>query len=235
MIKFKDIPISVIQEIASYAFGKKEWITSEIEVTYQPYIPEWYEDAEEFFEAKFTGYFAGDREAEYRVRLYPDFDVYMWYTYEHRNEKNILHSVSNQSFIQDLLQPYKKQITNLGINGLYYIVFDKKYNRFETDFSNRGLKFFDDDNEYIIPLNVALFKIIGTVYSDYSYDFDTKLHVNGFFKHDNSTVYDCWQNYYNPSVVTFGFDNPNDSFTSLLKQNNVAINENEKLLILKIK
>jgi hypothetical protein len=108
MTEFKNIPIEIVKEIATLAFHSKDWVTSEMEVKYQPYIPEWYEDAEEYFEATFTGYFAGNSTAEYRVKLYPNWNVYLWYTYNKTDEKNIVHYVSNQSKIQELLNHYKK-------------------------------------------------------------------------------------------------------------------------------
>lgn len=101
MIQFNDIPIQTIKDIAVLAFGHKEWITSDINVRYQPYIKEYFEDADEYFEATFDGYFAGNTTAKYKVRIYPNYDIAVWYTY--KEEKNKLLHCSNQKQCQQIL------------------------------------------------------------------------------------------------------------------------------------
>jgi len=106
MSKFKDIPENVLKEIAALAFNSNDWITSEIDVSYQPYRPEWYEDADEFFLMKFTGYFAGEKTAEYKVYLRPTLNVSLFYSY--KEETNIPLCVSNQNKIQNILNQFKE-------------------------------------------------------------------------------------------------------------------------------
>lgn len=105
VLDFKHIPHEVIKEIAVLAFHSKEWISSDVKVTYYPYIKEHYEDAMEYFQATFTGLFAGNNTAEYVVRLYTTFDVSIHYSYK-GDSSRLLH-VSNQNRIQELLQPFK--------------------------------------------------------------------------------------------------------------------------------
>jgi hypothetical protein len=105
-MSFKDIPIDILKEIAELTFcDNRRWVTSEINVRYNEFIPEHYEDASEYWEMIFDGYFAGDNTAKYEVRLYPNFDVFIWYSY--KEEKNIVHHPSSQSKVQELLNPHK--------------------------------------------------------------------------------------------------------------------------------
>ena len=97
-LEFKNIPHINLMEIAELAFGHKEWITSDIIVRYNPYVWEDYEDAREYFELKFEGYFAGENKAKYKVEIYPNRNVYIWYTY--KEEINKLLHLSNQQKIQ---------------------------------------------------------------------------------------------------------------------------------------
>lgn len=56
--------------------------------------------------------------------------------------------------------------------------------------------------------------------------------VEGFFKHDKSENFDCWKNYYDPKVVTYGCDTPLESFETLMKSLNI---ENDKHWLVLIK
>lgn len=103
-IDFKDLPIDIVDEIARLAFGHKEWITSSVSIRYQPHMKEHYEDAEEFFEATFEGYFMADKTAWYKVQLRPTRDIAMWYSFG--GENNQLLHVSNQFNIQRVLSEY---------------------------------------------------------------------------------------------------------------------------------
>ena len=94
-----------LKEIAALAFGHKEWITTGITVRYNPHIKEHYEDADEYFEMNFEGYFAGNNKAFYRVQLRPSMNVALWYSY--KEEKNKVLHTSNQSKIQNILSKYK--------------------------------------------------------------------------------------------------------------------------------
>lgn len=101
---FSKIPQEVIKQVAELAFVRKESITSDMKIRYMPYVKEHLEDADEYFEALFEGYFAGDNKAFYRVQLRPSSDVAMWYSY--KEEKNVVMHVSNQRQIQKLLSKY---------------------------------------------------------------------------------------------------------------------------------
>ena len=104
-INFSKITEVDLKEIAVLAFGHKEWITTGITVRYNPHIKEHYEDADEYFEMNFEGYFAGNNKAFYRVQLRPSMNVALWYSY--KEEKNKVLHTSNQSKIQNILSKYK--------------------------------------------------------------------------------------------------------------------------------
>ena len=90
-------------EIAHLAFGHPDWITSEPIFKYQPYIEEWYEDAREYISVKFEGYFVGNNTTKYKVEIYPDLNVYLWYLKREtgmRDIYSVLH-VANQRKIQE--------------------------------------------------------------------------------------------------------------------------------------
>lgn len=61
-------------------------------------------------------------------------------------------------------------------------------------------------------------------------DEECKRIVEGFFKHDDSTSFDCWKKYYNPLAVTYACDTPTESFQSLMK--NVKAEEGKHWLVL---
>lgn len=105
MTRFQNIPLNVIEKIGKLAFGHDDWITSDINISYYPYIKEHYEDADEFWMISFTGYFAGNHKADYIVRIYPNLNVCIWYTY--KDEKNQVLHLSNQNEIQNILNEYK--------------------------------------------------------------------------------------------------------------------------------
>ena len=103
--KFSKMSEVDLKEIAALAFGHKEWITTDITVRYNPYIVEHYEDADEYFEMQFEGYFAGDNTAIYKVQLRPSMNVALYYSY--KEEKNKILCVDNQNKIQTVLSKYK--------------------------------------------------------------------------------------------------------------------------------
>lgn len=106
----KDITQEQAIEITKLVFGYPEWITSDFEFKYQPYIEEWYEDAREYVRVKFVGYFAGDNTAEYKVEINTNLDANIWYSY--KDELNKILPTRNQNQIQNLFnqwgfKPYK--------------------------------------------------------------------------------------------------------------------------------
>lgn len=104
--KFSSIPHEILKTVAELSFcGDRKWVTSDISVRYNPYIIEHYEDAQEYFEMTFEGYFAGEKTARYRINLYPNFDLALWFNYKDKGWE-VLH-LSSQSKVQELLQPFK--------------------------------------------------------------------------------------------------------------------------------
>jgi len=101
-MEFKDLTKEQAIEIAKLAFGHDDWITSEIEAKYQPYIPEWYEDAQEAFIVKFEGYFAGTNTKKYVTWIYPNLNVCQYYLDGHLKTLG----VSNQRIIQKKFTEY---------------------------------------------------------------------------------------------------------------------------------
>lgn len=66
-------------EIAKLAFGQPDWIKSDFDFQYQPYIEEHYEDAREYVSIIFEAYFVGELTTKYKIEISPKFDVWLWY------------------------------------------------------------------------------------------------------------------------------------------------------------
>jgi len=96
-MKLIELTREEVIEIVKLAFGEPDWITSEIDVSYQPYIEQHYEDAREYQLAKFTAYFAGNKTTQYRVEISSTLDVWLWYF---ENGSNHLLGCRNQRAIQ---------------------------------------------------------------------------------------------------------------------------------------
>jgi hypothetical protein len=101
----KDITEKQAFEIASLVFPHPDWVTVPYEYTYQPHIPEWYEDAREICKINFEGYFAGDKTAKYRIEITTSLDVYMYYQFGEDNSYKLL-ATSNQNTIQKLFMKW---------------------------------------------------------------------------------------------------------------------------------
>ncbi len=97
----KDLTPEQAFEIASLCFYNTDWITKEFEFKYQPYIPEWYEDARELVSVYFEGYFAGKNTARYRMDINTNLDINLYYQY---GEDKVFHNLGgwNQNSIQKL-------------------------------------------------------------------------------------------------------------------------------------
>jgi len=74
--------------------------------------------------------------------------------------------------------------------------------------------------EYIIG-DFKKYEILGKLSDILQNDVLMKKYVNGFFKHDNSQKYDCFEDYERKNGLTYPFDNIKDSFISLLKSQNI--------------
>ena len=75
MKKLKDLSKEQVIEIVKLVYPFEDWIKSEIEVVYQPYDVSWYEDAAEYWFAKFDGYTFGDKIDTYRLWIHPNLNV----------------------------------------------------------------------------------------------------------------------------------------------------------------
>jgi len=97
-MKLIDLTKEQVIEIAKLAFGYPEWIVSDFDVYYQPYVWEHYEDAREYWMVKFEGYYMGDTTAHYRIEITPELNVY-WSAYTPKGTIN-MGGIHNQRQIQ---------------------------------------------------------------------------------------------------------------------------------------
>ncbi len=93
----------MMKEISKLTYGgiTEDWIKSDFELKYQPYIKEHYEDAREYISSKFEAAYMGSVNANYEVTIESNFIVNVAY----RNEKHGrgIIGISNQPLIQTLL------------------------------------------------------------------------------------------------------------------------------------
>jgi len=108
-------------------------------------------------------------------------------------------------------------IENVWMNE-FYSHFLQFYITGETFYDRVRLIEFEDAS--YVPINFA---------KDMT-DVECRRIVSGFFKHDKSESFDCWQNYYKPYAVTYSCDTAVESFHSLMKS--VGIDDKKHWLVL---
>ena len=105
-MELKDLTKEQAIEIAKLSFYDPNWIKSDFDVNYWPYIPEHYGDAREYVSVAFEAYFIGDKTTKYKVEISPELNVWVWYL----QEKSLhMIGVHNQRKIQ-------KKFTEFGFD-----------------------------------------------------------------------------------------------------------------------
>lgn len=94
-MKFKDLTKEQIIEICKLAFGFPEFITSDFNIEYCPYVEEHYSDAREYFNITFES----KNFSFNRFEITPELNVWRWI-----NEKP--NHVLNQKKIQDKFKEF---------------------------------------------------------------------------------------------------------------------------------
>lgn len=97
IMKIKDLTKEQAIEIVKLAFYDPNWIKTDFDFLYQPYIPEHYEDAREYIFLTFEAYFVGDKTTKYKVEISPELNVWMWHL---ENDTYHTMGIHNQRLIQ---------------------------------------------------------------------------------------------------------------------------------------
>ena len=75
MKNLKDLTKDQVIEITRLVYPFDDWMKSEIEVRYQPYDETWFEDAQEYWFAKFQAITFADKVDTYRLWIYPNLNL----------------------------------------------------------------------------------------------------------------------------------------------------------------